>query len=123
MTPDCKIRRLAKRGFTLVEVVISMTILALGVLSTISLSRWVIQGTDFNRNTTKATLLAQDKLEDLRGTNYSQIASGSDVTQNMTRTWSYTAQAGYKEVSVTVSWTGLDQQQRSATLKSMVASP
>jgi prepilin-type N-terminal cleavage/methylation domain-containing protein len=112
-----------RSGFTLAEIMISMAILVIGVLSVISLTRFIIQGTYFNRASTGATFLAQDKLEDIRNLSWTNTVAGTDSTQNMTRSWSFVSQSGYKEVTVTVTWTGMDKRVRSTILKSMIAEP
>lgn len=113
--------RTAAAGFTLVEIVFAMGILALGILSSISLMRWVVQGTAFNTQNTSATFLAQGKIEQLMAMGYSNVVSGSDTTQTMTRVWTVTSAGDYKTIDVSVSWTGVDNQPHSTSMKSIVA--
>lgn len=119
MTADKRLRT----GFTLTEVMIAMAILVLGVMSVIALTRFTIQGTYFNRASTGATFAALDKIEDIRNLSWTNMTAGSDSTQNMTRSWSFTSQSGYKEIVVNVVWTGMDTRVRTTTLKSMIAEP
>ena len=98
-----------------------MGILALGILSAVGLMRWVVQGTAFNTRNTQATYYAQDKLEQLAAGGYTNAVSGSDTTQTMTRAWTVTAVGSYKTVDVTVTWKGVDNQQHSTTMKSILS--
>ena len=50
-------------GFTLIEVLIAVSILTIGLLAVASMQVSAIRGNDFSSNVTEATVLAQDKLE------------------------------------------------------------
>ena len=54
---------LKERGFTLIEVLISLIILAIGVLAVAGMQITSIIGTSFSSNMTQASVLAQDRLE------------------------------------------------------------
>jgi prepilin-type N-terminal cleavage/methylation domain-containing protein len=112
----------SRRGFTLTEVMVAMTILVMGVAGMVSVLRLVVRGTDTNRMATLATFLAQDKQEALMIAGYDAMAAGSDSTNNVTRTWTVTLGAGYKSIAVTTSWTGIDKMSHSYTCTS-IASP
>ncbi len=53
------------KGFTLLEVMVSLVIIAVGLLGLSSLTVSMIQGNVFSDKLTTATILAQDKLEEL----------------------------------------------------------
>lgn len=108
-------------GFTLVEIVIALAILALGVTSAVGLMRWVVKGTDFNMKYATATFLAQDKIEEMVAATYTNVMSGSDSTQNMDRVWTVATVGNYKTLNVTVSWTGLDGMARTAVMNSILS--
>ena len=65
MTHHGPIKRLtcACEGFTLIEILITIGILAFGLLAVASMQVSAIRGNDFSSNVTEATVLAQDKLE------------------------------------------------------------
>lgn len=99
------------RGFTIIEVLIALSVLTIGLLGVAGLTLMIIYGNSFSRTLTTATALAHDKLEELRDTPYEKISDGEKtlVERNMTytRTWKVTANqpaAGMKTVEVTVSW-------------------
>jgi len=52
-----------KKGFTLIEVLISLIILAIGILAVAGMQITSIIGTSFSSNMTQASVLAQDRLE------------------------------------------------------------
>jgi type IV pilus assembly protein PilV len=56
-----------KEGFTLIEVLIGLIILAIGVLAVAGMQITSIIGTSFSNNLTQASVIAQDRLEFLKG--------------------------------------------------------
>lgn len=111
-------------GFTLIEVMIAVLVLVVGLLGVAGVATTVINANTLGKEITTATTLAQDKLEELKGTAYSNIASGSDTQGSMyTRTWTSTSDSpatGMKTIEVIVQfpWKGTT---RNITLKTMVA--
>ena len=59
-----------KQGFTLIEVLIALTILSIGVLAVAAMQIGAIKGNTSASGLTEASTLAQDKLEELLGVNY-----------------------------------------------------
>ncbi len=60
-------------GFTLVELMVSIAIIAIGMFAVMSLVVIVIRGNSFSDNMTTATVLAQDRMEDVRRLGYAGI--------------------------------------------------
>jgi type IV pilus assembly protein PilV len=60
-------RFFGKKGFTLIEVLIGLIILAIGILAIAGMQITSIAGTSFSNNLTQASVLAQDRLEFLKG--------------------------------------------------------
>ena len=113
-----------RNGFTLVEILVAVFVLVVGILGVISVSTTVINGNAFGKRITTATTLAQDKIEELKGTDYTSITSGGPETQQpiYTRTWTVTTDlpaAGMKtiEVAVAFPWKGTAH---NVTLKTLV---
>ncbi|MCG6536510.1 MAG: prepilin-type N-terminal cleavage/methylation domain-containing protein [Syntrophales bacterium LBB04] len=114
-----------QNGFTLLELVISMSLLTIALLGLCSTSVMVIKGNSISRMSTKATILAKDKIEFLKNFNYGSIASGTDTQEGIyARSWTITSDSpvtGTKTIVVTVSfpWLGIN---RSVTLNTIISS-
>lgn len=106
-------RRSADAGMSLIEVLCAITLFALIAAGTATLTAQSMRHTIVNRHASGAALLAQWKLEQMRGRDYAAITdetepwdlSGqsyqieTDVTDN-------TPAANMKRLVITVSWTG-----------------
>ena len=114
------IRRLkASSGFTLIEVMITTVVLSIAFLATFASVMAVINGNDFSKRMAVATMLAQDKLEELKNLSYtdSNLSAGdhpaSSETLTLTGGGSYTRRwnvavdtpaTGMKTMTITVQW-------------------
>ncbi len=67
-----------QKGFTLIECLVAMTLLSIGFLGASSLTVGIIKGNYHASRTTTATVLAQDKLEDVIGAGYPVAISSSE---------------------------------------------
>lgn len=56
-----------EKGFTLIEVLIGLIILAIGILAVAGMQITSITGTSFSKNLTQASVIAQDRLEFFKG--------------------------------------------------------
>jgi type II secretory pathway pseudopilin PulG len=104
------------RGYSLVDVLIGMTILGIALSSAFALSITTSRLATLNQHVGEATALAESKLEEIRNTNYTAVVSGNDagtLTSEgdaggiFTRSWVVSdnlPQAGLKTVAVTVGW-------------------
>jgi len=63
-----------RQGFTLIEVLIAITILTVGLLAAAKMQISAIQGNYFSNNTSTALSLAEQKMEDLLGRTYTDSA-------------------------------------------------
>ena len=101
-------------GFTLIEVMIAILILAVGMLAMAMLQVTAIRGGSFANQMTQASIYGQDKIEELKNTAYASVANGNDTVTSgngvtYTRNWTVTTDSPYtgsKTVNLTVSWTG-----------------
>ena len=100
-------------GFTLVEVVAALIILAIGLLAIAAMQVTSTKGGYFSSNVTRGTIFAQDKLEDLKNLSYSDsnLSSGQHNEGTMSgsifsRQYHIVEDAGnsMKTITVTVQW-------------------
>ncbi|MCC7478162.1 prepilin-type N-terminal cleavage/methylation domain-containing protein [bacterium] len=110
--------RRRRRGFSLIEMLIGMVLLAIGLGAMAALSISVSNLMSRNQNLSAACNLAEQKLEELRNANYADIVSDSDGAPIdsaggdtgdtiYTRSWTVTDDepaTNMKSVAVTVSW-------------------
>ena len=66
-------KKTADKGFTLIEVLVALTILSIGILGIAGLAGTGIKSSNYSRSLTQATNFAQERLEGLMGVNYSNI--------------------------------------------------
>ncbi len=121
-------RRLHKnnRGFTLLEILVAMTVFSVGLLGMAALTVGIIRGNLSSNNLTTASTLAQDRMENIIRAGY---ASASDLTENYGGITNYplykrvtvinnnSPAADMKTVTITVYW---DSDSRSVVLKTIL---
>jgi prepilin-type N-terminal cleavage/methylation domain-containing protein len=100
------------KGFTLLEVVIAMLILAVGLLGLTALQAVTVRGNSFATQVTEASTIAQDQHERLLATPFTALASGgpnsvtgaTGVVYNVD--WTVTPDGGgsHANVSVQITW-------------------
>lgn len=111
--------KLMKRddGFTLIEILVAVFVLAVSLLALVSVTVMVTKGNSLSQAMTTATTLAKDKLEELQNTAYGGISTGSDSitdSRNMiyNRNWTVTTGgSGNRKtivMDVTFNWRGDD---------------
>jgi type IV pilus assembly protein PilV len=99
-------------GFTLIEIMITLVILSIGLTALAGLQVSAIKGNTFSKRMTAAVSIANQKLEQIKDTDYANILSESStqITQsNMLFTRQVTVTnnsplANTKTVNVTVTW-------------------
>lgn len=117
-------------GFTLIEVLVAMSIFAIAVLGLAVGATSVMRANQMGLYTTIATNLAQDRLEELKSRTAANInttgspenKSVSGVPVTFTRSWTVTSTCngvtGLTCIDVTVSWT--DYTSRNVQISSAV---
>ena len=119
-------------GFTLIEVLIAMAIFAIGILAVASLQLSNTKNNTTGNITTQATMLARQKLEELKTVpDVTTLTSGTDPNNPLdadgntggiyNRKWNVSNPLGgstSRQISVTVSWNRRGQN-RSVVLESI----
>ena len=109
-----------QRGFTLTEVMISVVVLLISVVSLVEFSSWLNKASAFTERMAAAESLAEEKLEHLIAQKYSRVLDGTDSTSSYSRAWTVVETNGLKIVNVTVEWTDLQGTTRDVTLQSFL---
>ena len=102
-----------ENGFTLVEVLIAVMVLAVAFLAMYQMQAMAVRGNETANQVTIATMLAQDKMEEIRNTNYDDVTNLNFPTENygmvpnfpqFRREVAVTENGRVKTVRVTVLW-------------------
>ena len=107
-------RRIQKqRGFTLIEIMVAITLLSIGLLGMAGLTVGIMRGNSLSSQVTTATALAQAKMEDIKRIGYSGTSasaegynaiSGYPLYRRDTVVDVDTPNVGMKTVTITVFW-------------------
>lgn len=107
-------RTLNNKGFSLIELMVAVTILAVGLLAVAGLQGTAIQGNSHGNTISQATTIAQDRIEEIRNLDYAAIVfnPNPNVETNVDDTI-YTREtlvevdtplSDLKRITVTVRW-------------------
>ena len=107
-----KIKIFKEKGFTLIEVLIGLIILAIGVLAVAGMQITSIVGTSFSNNITQASVIAQDRLEFLKGLPLTDVRLDTNNYPNDIKVGIFTgsyqanrnANPNYVTITYTISW-------------------
>ncbi len=101
------------KGFTLIEIMVAVTLLSVGLLGMAGLTVGIMRSNSLSNQVTTATALAQAKMEDLKREGYSgatdsaegyNAISGYPLYSRDTVIDVDTPELGMKTVTITVSW-------------------
>jgi prepilin-type N-terminal cleavage/methylation domain-containing protein len=102
---------LRQKGFTLIEVMVTLVILSVSLLALAALMGATIRNTSNSGHVTEATTFAQDKLEELKAGGWKKLSDGTytDDLQGSTgvhyaRRWIAATDGHLKTVTVSVTW-------------------
>jgi type IV pilus modification protein PilV len=110
-------------GFSLIEVLIALSIFTIGILGVASLVISSINENGLARRVTEATALAEDRLESMLALPYENIDAGQSTEGAYTVSWNVAQDiivAQTKSITVTVTWQylGID---RKVTIQHLLA--
>jgi type IV pilus assembly protein PilV len=105
-----------QNGFTLLEVIIALSILSIGLLSLLGLQVAVVRGNTGSRNLTSAVMLTEAKNEELKENGFGNNTNGTETnidetgqaggifTRSWTITSNYQGSANMEQTTVTTIW-------------------
>ena len=117
-----RIRMKGQKGFTILEVLISIIILSVALLALAGLQIISIRGNSFGGTMTEAITLARDKIEDLKRDDWDNVVVGNhyddQVVRGITyvRNWRVETDGRTKKVTIDVSWDNGNHQISMATI-------
>lgn len=118
--PEHNCLRANTRGFTLIEILVSLAIFSIGILAVAKMQIWNVNNNSNSNITTIATMLAREKLEWMKGLDLTDtdMATGADADNPIdangdpggifTRNWVVTDPDGEddtRQIVMRVSWT------------------
>jgi len=107
-------------GFTLVEVMAGMVIIAVGLLLLLPMMVTSMQANDFARGSTEASMLIKDKMEELKNT--AGPVSGIDTVGTVARTWRVTdLGSNLLQLDVNIAWTDRHDRAHNNTVTSYMS--
>lgn len=98
-----------KAGFSLIELLVAMTLFAIAALGLSASVALVSRAGALSEHLTRATILAQDKLEELVSQNVPLTGGVDRPHAGFTREWAVSPddpEAGVTRIAVTVRWEG-----------------
>lgn len=125
--PPISLLRRALRGFTIVEVMVSATILAVGIVGVVTVSQSGLQALDTARNLSAASQLMQSEMERVRLMSWVQLQSLQDsgettvALEGTPGRYSCTrdirdVKTNMKEITLVATWRGYDGRPHTARL-------
>ncbi len=105
-----------QRGFTLIEIMVAVTLLSVGLLGMAGLTVGIMGGNKLSSGVTTATALAQARMEDIKRMDYGNVTEVNLPLQDYNDISGYplykrdtgidvdTPDLGMKTVAITVSW-------------------
>jgi len=106
-------------GFTLLEVMTSMVIMAVSLLLLLHLAMIALDGNRWATGTTSSTQLLQEKLENLKSS--PNPISGADTVGAVIRQWKVSSAGTHlKQINITATWLTPDSIAQSYTINTIM---
>ena len=117
----------SRQGFTLIEVLVAVTVLGVGILGLVGSSALVTRMIGRGRHTTNAVQIAQERLDRLRQTALSTATpctalangTGNAVTDGLAETWTIGGAGELRTLAATVTM-NVQGGQRTITLNTII---
>ncbi len=103
-------------GFSLLEILIGITVLIIGVAGLVAMQTSAMKASAYSRHSTEASVLAEDKMEQLRTVNLATLPPGPPPPEQVdaqgfpdpnglfTRDWVITDNGAFFDIEVSVTW-------------------
>jgi type IV pilus assembly protein PilV len=119
---------MGKKGFTLIEVLIGLVLLAVGLLAIAGMQITSVRGNFFSSNMTQASILAQDRLEALKQLDFNDAGlsvanhdEGTIAGTIFTRQYNVSLVPGTTMLTITVTVNWKDSSDHSITFSTVRA--
>ena len=117
-----------RQGFTIVEVVVAMMVLSVGVLALVSSSALITRMVGKGQHVTRATLVAERRLEILRQTAHATVVPcanlnpvvGAATTSGMSESWQVTSAGTQRNLTANVTY-NVPRGTRTVTLRTIIS--
>jgi prepilin-type N-terminal cleavage/methylation domain-containing protein len=109
-----------KKGFTILELLVGMSIFAIGILGTTKMQWWTVRNNTTGNVITQANMLAQTQVETLKNQDISALVPGTYNDSNnpvkedgkaggiYNRSWTIANYSAFsRQITVTIGWTRL----------------
>lgn len=111
--------RLNQQGITIMEVLIAMVILSLSLLLLLNMAMVALDGNDWSDRTTRATVLMQQKIEELRADD--DPADGADTASGISRSWTVTDVGHHlRRIDILAQWEDVRAQAKSNSVTAYI---
>ena len=112
------------KGFTLIEILIALVILSISLLGLAGLMVKTTNNNSYGAHITEAVTFAQDKMEELKATQWDNILKGTDNIPGCTginyiRNWDVSINGNLKTINIKINWN--DKFNHSISLVSVVS--
>lgn len=119
-----------RKGFTLIEVLVGLIILAFGLLGVAGMQITSVKGNSFSNNLMQASYVAQDRLEYLKNLPITNVIFASTATYNesqvdisgqkFNRSYTITVNGTLRTITYTVTWNdGVNHSVSFSTIRSI----
>ena len=117
-----RIKLLQDKGLTILEVLVAMLIMSLSLLLLLNMAMVALDGNDWANNTTIATQMMQEKLEQMRNVpNLNSSSSGSDTAYGVNRVWKVEDAGNHlRKVEVQVIWEDIRGKRKTNSLTAYI---
>lgn len=110
-----------EQGITILEVMVAMIILSMSILLLLNMAMVALDGNDWANNTTAATQLMQQKLEQLRTSG--DLTDGADTVDDYVRSWTVSnAGSHLRKIDVSVVWEDIRNHEKIDSLTAYIKS-